>query len=93
MKAALPAVQVFVDSPLATQATDVFAKYVDRFSGPDDRSDVFKRPNLKFVTDAEHSRNLGRLLRHLDHLRRDIQPYRMVPETEEQRDFVRAWSG
>jgi metallo-beta-lactamase family protein len=59
--AALPAVQVFVDSPLATRATEVFAKYVDRYSGPTDKSDLFKRPNLQFVADVEQSRRLGRL--------------------------------
>ncbi len=32
------------------------------------------------------------VIQKLDQLREDIRPYQIVPETEEQRDFVRAWS-
>ncbi len=53
----LPAVPVFVDSPLATRATTVFARHLP--AGADARA--FDRPNLHFVGDAESSRKLARL--------------------------------
>ncbi|RPJ44684.1 MAG: protein phosphatase [Chloroflexi bacterium] len=32
------------------------------------------------------------VIQRLDHLRRNIRPYQIVPESEEQRAFVRAWA-
>lgn len=56
----LPTVPVFVDSPLATKATRVFAKHLRKnkeiaFAAP------FERANLRFIEDADVSRKLGRL--------------------------------
>ncbi|MHB1207121.1 MAG: MBL fold metallo-hydrolase RNA specificity domain-containing protein, partial [Rhodospirillaceae bacterium] len=53
----LPTVPVFVDSPLATQATQVFAKHLAGTAG----TRPFNRPNLHFVGDAQSSRKLARL--------------------------------
>jgi metallo-beta-lactamase family protein len=53
----LPAVPVFVDSPLATQATQVFAKHLAATVG----TRPFTRANLHFVGDAQSSRKLARL--------------------------------
>ena len=53
----LPAVPVFVDSPLATHATEVFAKHLAGSSG----TRPFNRHNLHFVGDAQSSRKLARL--------------------------------
>lgn len=56
----LPVVPVFVDSPLATQATKVFARYLtERIKG--DRTHPFGRANLRFVGDANESKRLNRL--------------------------------
>lgn len=54
----LPALPVFIDSPLATNATRVFAKYIDTVAAP---ASPFNRPNLHYVEDAQDSRKLSRL--------------------------------
>lgn len=51
----LSPVPVFVDSPLATKATRVFARHYQSADTP------FVRPNLHFVEDSETSRKLSRL--------------------------------
>lgn len=56
----LPTIPVFVDSPLATKATRVFAKYLKHLHAFD-TTPPFERPNLRFTEDAEASRKLGRL--------------------------------
>ena len=56
----LPAMPVFVDSPLATKATLVFSKYLKRDSA-DSSPHPFNRPNLHFVEDAQSSKKLNRL--------------------------------
>lgn len=55
-KGDLPQVPVFVDSPLATKATRVFARHYHAAEGL-----PFARPNLHFVEDAETSRRLNRV--------------------------------
>ncbi len=60
----LPAVPVFVDSPLATRATEVFAKHLHhKFHtvGDPGKPHAFERANLKFVASMEESRKLNRL--------------------------------
>ncbi len=54
----LPSIPVFVDSPLAIQATQVFAKHRPQ---TDDDTHPFNRPNLHFVAEAQSSRKLARL--------------------------------
>ncbi len=56
----LPTVPVFVDSPLATKATRVFAKYL-RLNKEVAVAAPFDRTNLRFIEDADVSRKLGRL--------------------------------
>ncbi|MEQ8507838.1 MAG: MBL fold metallo-hydrolase [Rhodospirillaceae bacterium] len=57
---ALPTVPLYVDSPLATRATEVFDQHLK------DLTDVsgthpFRRANVKFVRDVEESKSLARL--------------------------------
>lgn len=56
----LPALPIFVDSPLATRATEVFAKhlYEGRKGG---KQHPLKRDGLRYVETVEESKNLGRL--------------------------------
>jgi len=56
---ALPVVPVFVDSPLATQATKVFGRHLGELGK--DGTHPFQRSNLRFVTDANESKKLNRL--------------------------------
>lgn len=56
----LPTLPVFVDSPLATKATRVFAKYLHKTEAMGGNT-PFERPNLKYIEDAEMSRKLERL--------------------------------
>ncbi|MGE3476533.1 MAG: MBL fold metallo-hydrolase RNA specificity domain-containing protein [Rhodospirillaceae bacterium] len=56
----LPTVPVFVDSPLATKATRVFAKYLRMNKEVADAA-PFDRANLRFIEEADASRKLGRL--------------------------------
>ena len=56
----LPTIPVFVDSPLATKATRVFAKYI-RLNKEVAMANPFERPNLRFIETADVSRKLGRL--------------------------------
>ena len=56
----LPTVPVFVDSPLATKATQVFAKYAQMNRKPSS-STPFERPNLRYIEDANDSRKLERI--------------------------------
>lgn len=53
----LPSIPVFVDSPLAIQATQVFAKHLTQMKA----TQPFNRPNLHFVNDAQSSRKLARI--------------------------------
>jgi len=56
----IPAVPIFVDSPLATRATEVFAKhlYGNRQGG---KAHPLKREGLRYVETVEESKNLARL--------------------------------
>jgi metallo-beta-lactamase family protein len=56
----LPAVPVFVDSPLAIKATRVFSKHL-KMNEEVAIAAPFERANLRFVEQADESRKLGRL--------------------------------
>jgi metallo-beta-lactamase family protein len=56
----LPAMPVFVDSPLATNATEVFAKHLGEVLN-NHGTHAFKRHNLRFVDTPEDSKKLNRL--------------------------------
>jgi metallo-beta-lactamase family protein len=60
----LPRTPVFLDSPLAIRATEVFERHarelgLDRLPGGD--GSPFRAPNIHFVTTAEHSMQLARV--------------------------------
>ncbi|MGE4064397.1 MAG: MBL fold metallo-hydrolase [Rhodospirillaceae bacterium] len=55
---ALPPTAIFVDSPLATRATQVFAKYLPHNGNG---RDPFQRADLHYVESVEQSRSLNRL--------------------------------
>ena len=55
-RGALPTVPVFVDSPLAIKATEVFAKHLPKMRA----TQPFNRPNLHYVGEAQRSHGLSR---------------------------------
>lgn len=57
----LPKVPVFIDSPLATRATEVFERYRDRLRLPSGAAEPFRAPNIRFMETAEQSMALARL--------------------------------
>ncbi|WP_142847710.1 MBL fold metallo-hydrolase [Telmatospirillum sp. J64-1] len=54
----IPVTQVFLDSPLAIRATEVFTKHA-RELGAGDQPEPFRRPNVHFIEDVEHSKRLN----------------------------------
>jgi metallo-beta-lactamase family protein len=60
-KREIPAVPVFLDSPLAIRATEVFEHYRRDLQIPDDLPDPFHAPNIRYVTSAEQSMALSRV--------------------------------
>jgi len=59
----LPKVPVFLDSPLAIRATEVFAKYQRALEDVADRPDLFRHPNLHFTETVEASKAINRYRR------------------------------
>ena len=60
----LPPLPIFVDSPLATKATEVFAKHLggkNRAGKKNDPTNPFMRANLTFVGSVDESKKLNRL--------------------------------
>lgn len=57
----LPTVPVYIDSPLATRATEVFDEHLDQLGVDSNGTHPFHRDNVKFVRDVEESKSLGRL--------------------------------
>lgn len=56
----LPEIPIFVDSPLATNATKVFSKHLkDRVNSQG--SHAFQRPNIRYVGSTDDSKKLNRL--------------------------------
>ena len=58
---AIPRVPVFLDSPLAIRATEVFARYRAELRGGPDIADPFHAPNIRYVMTAEESIALARV--------------------------------
>ncbi len=59
-KGELPKVPVFLDSPLAIKATQVFIKNAGRLLDTGTVTDLFRRPNIRFTESVEESKMIGR---------------------------------
>ncbi len=59
----IPDVPIFVDSPLAVNATEVFRGHAEDFDRREslvrDRADIFAVPNVRYVRSAEESKKLN----------------------------------
>ncbi|MDX6751615.1 MBL fold metallo-hydrolase [Geminicoccaceae bacterium 1502E] len=57
----IPSCPVFLDSPLAIRATEVFAHYRDTLHEAGDLRRLFERPELRFCVTAEESMAINRI--------------------------------
>jgi metallo-beta-lactamase family protein len=57
----LPKVPIFLDSPLAVRATEVFERHRQSLDGLDGDISPFKAPNLRFVSSVEESQKLNNI--------------------------------
>ncbi len=57
----LPKIPIYVDSPLASRATEVFDRHLNRLDGIDHGQSPFRLPNIHYVQTLEQSRALNRL--------------------------------
>ncbi|TQV74292.1 MBL fold metallo-hydrolase [Denitrobaculum tricleocarpae] len=57
---ALPRVPVFLDSPLAIRATEVFAKHAESLEDIEDHGSVFNHPSFHFTESVDQSKAIGR---------------------------------
>ena len=57
----LPRLQVFLDSPLAIRATEIFAKHAKALEDARDVDVPFGHPNFRFVETVEQSMAIGRI--------------------------------
>lgn len=55
----LPKVPVFLDSPLAIRATEVFEKHIGVLEDVENRADLFSHPNIHFTETAEASKAIN----------------------------------
>jgi metallo-beta-lactamase family protein len=58
---ALPRTRVFLDSPLAIRATQVFEHHADALEEKDFKRQVFHNRNFRFVESADESKGLARM--------------------------------
>ena len=58
---ALPRTRVFLDSPLAIRATEVFHHHADGLQEKDFNRQVFRNRNFRFVETADESKGLARI--------------------------------
>ena len=56
----LPKVPVFLDSPLAIKATQVFIKNAKHLLDTETVPDLFRRPNIRYTESVEESKNIRR---------------------------------
>lgn len=56
----IPKVPVFLDSPLAIRATEVFAKQAAILEDTGSDPNLFQRPNIRFTESVEESKNIAR---------------------------------
>ena len=57
----IPTTPMFIDSPLAIRATDVFERYRSELRGASEAGDPFRAPNIRYVMSAEQSMALSRI--------------------------------
>jgi metallo-beta-lactamase family protein len=57
---AIPPLPVFIDSPLAIRATEVFARHAGAMLDVDGLADPFRRPNLRFTETVDESKAINR---------------------------------
>jgi len=57
----LASVPVFLDSPLAIHATEVFARHAEALEGIGDAAALFRHPSFRFTASAEESRKISRV--------------------------------
>jgi len=57
----IPPVPVFLDSPLAIRATEVFSRHSEQMGLGDGNTDPFRRPNIHFTPSAAESMGINRL--------------------------------
>jgi len=57
----LPRIQVFLDSPLAIRATEVFSRHARDLEDTRDIDLPFSQPNFRFVETVEQSKAVGRI--------------------------------
>ena len=57
----LPSVPVFLDSPLAIHATEVFVKNAAALEDTGAKADPFRRPNIRFTETADESKSIARV--------------------------------
>lgn len=57
----LPPVTVYLDSPLAIRATEVFESHADDLNDVEGRGGLFRNPRFRFVNRAEDSKALDRI--------------------------------
>ena len=56
----IPKASVFLDSPLAIRATEVFTKNAATLEGMGSAPDLFRRPNIRFTASVEDSKAISR---------------------------------
>lgn len=57
----IPEAPIFLDSPLAIRATEVFTKNADSLEDVDAVPSLFKRPNIRFSESVEESKMIARV--------------------------------
>jgi metallo-beta-lactamase family protein len=57
----VPGTKVFLDSPLAVRATEVFTRHRDTLAEPRDLAELFSDPRLSFCESAEDSKAINRI--------------------------------
>ena len=57
----IPAVPIFVDSPLAIRATEAFERHADELEGLDATANLFDNSNIRFTEAVEQSKAINRI--------------------------------
>lgn len=57
----IPPTPIFIDSPLATKASNIFVSHKDEIDHGDELSQAFRSPNVRFTESVEQSKAIARL--------------------------------